>query len=311
MTMDNPMMLDALEPRRLLAGTVTVTTSYGSNPQTIVKGDAAANAILVRSVFDNWIEQEDSYEYLAVYGSRLIANGVEIRKGHSDLYTGELSEYDVYREENGDGTTFNVVGSLAFDLGDGDDVLRLDGDQDNAFDNVVVYAGRGNDRVTADGGFASLLIDSGEGDDRVSVIGRDGGNPVFGVNPGGVVGDLNIATGQGKDRISLLGNDYGDKEDLLEIGGRLRIGDNAGATQVNMNNVRVRRAATVALGRSNDTIRLANTVFRGETRFLTREGNDIVRFSGNVVVPNITTALQLGPGGDVFDAERFYADFIG
>ena len=286
-------MFDTFECRRLLSGVVTVTTTYGPNGYTLVKGDAAGNGILVEAIFANSFEEEYAFRRLTSYGSPLIVNGVEVGK------------------TDGRRTAYNIDGPLAFDLGDGDDVLMLQGDRDNAFGDVHIFSGRGDDQITADGGFASLYIDSGAGDDRVTVLGRGGGNPVFGINPGGIAGDLEIASGQGKDRIDVLGQSNYASAAVLDIGGRVRISDNSGPTQVSIAHVRVKRAVTVALSRSNDRVTVASSKFAGETRFLTGDGNDVVRFVGKVILPDIGTAMQFGAGHDVFDAERYYADFAG
>lgn len=298
-------MVESLEPRQLFSGVVTVTSNYGPEHRLLIQGDDSTNEIRLEAIFSNSMEEEAEIDRLTVFGSRLVIDGVIVKASPSGVAT-EVLSYG-YR---GDTYGTAIGTSPIIDLGGGNDVLLLIGDTNNSFGNVKLVAGGGNDRVTADGGFASLDINCGFGDDRVTVRGRTGSDPYYS-SIDGVRDDLAIATGEGKDRIDLFGGNQFGSEDFLRIGGRLRIGDNAGSTRVSLTNVRVKHAATVALGRANDTILFANTVFRGQTRLLTRAGNDVVRFSGNVVVPDIASALQLGPGGDTFEAERFYDDFVG
>jgi hypothetical protein len=263
-------MLESLEPRQLLSGTVTVTTNYGPEHRIRIVGDGEPNSVVVTAGFRNGMEEELPIYGLAAYGGRLIVDGVEISGGtHSNPSAG-----------NNGSTGLAFFGSAFIDLGGGDDSIRLEADPDNALGTIEVMTGEGDDRISSDGGFSSLKIDAGAGDDRVALVSNLAprtGYPFFrGIS--GVAGDLNVFGGPGRDRISVeASNELLNTLNTFRIGGKLRIIDNSGSTQIGLQGVRAKRGVTISTGNSADYFNLKHCYLGKTSVFYTRGGDDIIR----------------------------------
>ncbi|MDB5328178.1 MAG: hypothetical protein JWM57_3747 [Phycisphaerales bacterium] len=263
-------MFESLESRRLYSGVVTVTTDYGSNHTFRVQGDDAVNSVVISAGFRNGMEEELPTYSIQVYGGRLIVDGVEIAGGkHSNPVAGNNGSVGVA-----------FFGSASIDLGGGDDSIRLVADPDNELGTIELETGDGNDRISSDGGFSSLKINSGAGDDRVALISNLAprtGYPFFrGIS--GVAGDLNIFGGAGRDRISLeAGNELLETLNTFLIGGKLRIIDNSGSTQIGLQGVRAKRGVTISTGNSADYLSFKHCYLAEPSVFVTRGGDDVIR----------------------------------
>lgn len=278
-------MLEPLEPRQLRSGTVTVTTDYGPNHVVLITGDAEPNAVQYTAGFNNSMEEENPTNGLAVYGGRLIVDGVEISGGKrtnpsiSNVGTNAVA----------------IFSSAIIDLGGGDDSVRLAGDPDNELGNVEILTGDGNDRVSADSDFSgSLKINTGTGNDRVSLVSDLAprtGDPFF-RGFSGVRGDLNIFTGPGRDRVTL------DSHDTFRIVGKLRIADNSGTLQLGMRAVRAKGGVTISTGNTADYLSFNACYFSSGTTFLTRGGDDVITLRKTGFVQDQDEVFLTGSGYD-------------
>ena len=262
---------ETLEPRKLLAGDVTVAL----NGSTLtVLGDGDANQIQV-------IGRQDGSAVVTGLDGTTINGGTTAFSAAADLNTAQIQLEGGDDELTIRGLVLN--NSLTVRMGDGNDATDIqfsdlrgievsgnDGDDVLEFDNVfsdrsiVIRGGDGNDTV-AIGGMAAnrnALIDTGSGDDSLVVDNL------------GIRGDMTLLFGDGDDEALFAGETYGYR-------GTVVLGDGDDFFSVlpatNEAAARFRRNLNIQGGNGNDSISLDSSVSSSRrTRIDGGIGNDAV-----------------------------------
>ena len=164
-------VLEPLETRRLLSG--TVTAAFNSAGVLIIQGDGAPNAIEVH------LQRTVGYTITATDGNTTILSSAPGATPVTDgVFIPPLS---------GPLTPGSVL------LGGGDDIVTLSGDF--AFHDFAIDTGSGNDQVFANGsqGAGTFSVKTGNGDDAVTLTAD------------AFLTHSNVDTGNGNDVLTLAG----------------------------------------------------------------------------------------------------------
>ena len=224
--------IEPLEARALFAGDVSVFLDDAGN--LIVRGDGAANGILLD------------------HGGSFSVAGVDA--GGAPTRINGVPNGDVRLPVTGEG-------DVRLFLGGGDDTLDVGTRSDSVDppDDLEIYAGDGNDRITTIGDTNigdDLEIFSGSGNDTVRVITTevtddvtiltDGGDDAVNLYGNTISDDLLIRTGAGRDHVGI---------GFVEVLGSLVFGPN-----------RVAENTLIDLGAGDDLLALVDNDFAGTFR---------------------------------------------
>jgi hypothetical protein len=244
-----PLNVEPLEPRRLLAGVITVVTT-GSN--IVIRGDSAANHLSVDE-FDLGDGTPSGGVIFRSGGDRLIVDGVAYDRHAAFIH----SAGDVFAAK-----PWHV------DMGDGDDGLGIIRYEDR-IRSMVVKLGAGDDRFAVNSHFypeniGAAAIDGGTGDDRI-FLGNMGGN-------------VSIFPGPGHDRVAANADPIArqDPGKRLRFLGKFLVHDTQGRTSVEMSYADVRHEVLISTGNSIDHVRFASVSFGRHVTLTTRRGADVL-----------------------------------
>jgi hypothetical protein len=309
--------VETLEPRTVLAGSVTASVTGGV---LTITGDAQGNSIVISS--------GDTAGQVIIggaftQGSATRVNGnlapvpfddvtdivLDLRGGADKVLvtdldlagdlTGNLGAGDdLIRISNNDSAAIGFIlnigeeptigevsigGDVSLQGNDGDDTLRIEGASITG--NLEFTGGAGGDTVAIRNTTAFIAeINTGPGDDLVSILESE------------VVDHLNIDAGPGKDWVRLNdveaplfellggpGNDQfaADLNDLTSVSGVIRTGQ--GNDNVLLRNAVIQRGLTLDLGSGNDQAIIRDVEVDGLFQLFGGNGNDYVRLESLTV----------------------------
>ena len=237
---------EPLESRRLFAGDVSVFLDRSGN--LIVRGDGAANGILVDKAGEFSIAGVDAG------GAPTRVNGV--------------ANGDVRLPVTGEG-------DVRLYLGGGDDVVDVGTRTDSVDfpDDLEIYAGDGDDRVTTIGDTNiadDLEIASGAGNDNIRVISTE------------IEDDLSVLAGDGDDTVQVYGS-FADDVLIATGAGRDAVGiwfvDVLGSRVFGP--VHIRGGTLIDLGGDDDVLALVDSDFDGAFHANGAGGTDTLAQRGN------------------------------
>jgi len=253
--------METLEQRRLLAGTITVTTT---GPEILITGDSEDNLLGITFTQDGFGGLSGSGRYsLSASDGRLVIDGEEVRPSMA-FDSPMASSPDAWNEKHfrialgrGDDNVYisNVhFAALTVDMGDGDDA----GD-------VGLISQRDFVGGTPDGPTAGLRIDGGDGEDRIVL--RRGIAARY--------GNVSLFPGFGRDHISLIGEPGTPELSWrLIVQGKLQVQDTQGPLSFSMRYADVSKQTSIITGNSIDRITLDHVSFAGAVVIGTHGGDD-------------------------------------
>ena len=283
---------ESLETRTLLTGNVQAVISGGN---LVLTGDVDSNEVQVS--FDSGL-------------NNIVVDGL-----NGTTINGVSSQFTAFTG------TQRLPGSILAALGDGDDVLTINGvialdnveangeagddtitlNNTHSGDNVELNGGAGNDRleINVSGIDDNLTIRGGDGNDTISIevsvvddfftVEGGAGDDVVGLNQFSVGDDLRIDLGDGND--SLIANGVSSDDNLIVDSGAgddtLRIA--AGFTKDNM---------SLLTGPGDDNVIFRNNIVIDDLSIGTGDGNDSIDFRNSLAQDNLF--VSTGDGNDTF-----------
>jgi len=256
--------IERLETRVLPAGNVLATVSGGT---VVLTGDSAANEVTLLNT--------DA--------------GVVLRGMNGTTVNGSAGDAVLFAGQT------DVKGSLLAFLGDGDDILRIDG-VDVGHD-LVVYGNDGHDGLflhdTAVG--LSLVAELGSGDDLISthnarighnvVVVGSSGFDVLHFNASDVGHDFNFYGGKGSDHLGVT---------FTTIGGNLVFIGESGHDTLYVQNSTLMRSAIADLGSGDNLVAVESSTVAHSLVAVGAKGHDRLAVDATSVGHNVVGVLGRG-----------------